>query len=124
MKNFSFKSYAFIFVFTAIAGLGLSSFSNAEEAKHKEDIIYGNVICIIPDLKSGNVSPVIANKNCNGPKAHAHVIVDTRSKEGNVYAVQGSPEAIERLQALTVKENVAVKGKISGDQKAWIITVE
>ena len=124
MNNFSFKSYVFIFVFTAIAGFGFSSFSNAEEAKHQEDIIYGNVICIIPDLKSGNVSPVIANKNCNGHKAHAHVILDTRSGEGNVYAVNGSPEAIERLQALKNKENVAVKGKVSGDQKAWIITVE
>lgn len=124
MKNFYYKTYIFIFVFTVIATFGLSSFSNSEEGTHEEDIIYGNVVCLIPDIKSGNVSPVIANKNCNGPKAHAHVIVDTRSKEGNVYAVQGSPEAISRLQALKVKEDVAVKGKISGDQQAWIITVE
>ena len=124
MKNFSFRSYVLVFVFSAITGFGLSSFSNAEEGKHQEDIVYGNVICIVPDLKSGNVSPVIANENCNGHKAHAHVIVDTRSREGNVYGVQGSPEAISRLQALKNKENVAVKGKISGDQKAWIITVE
>ena len=50
--------------------------------------------------------------------------MDTRSKEGNVYAVNGSPEAVTRLQALKKKENVAVKGNISGGQQAWIITVE
>ena len=124
MKKYLSNHSVLTFLFVLITAFGLSLAANAEGEKHEEDIIYGNVICLIPDLKSGNVSPVIANKNCNGPKAHAHVIVDTRSKEGNVYAVKGSPEAIERLQALEIKEDVAIKGKISGDQKAWIITVE
>ena len=78
----------------------------------------------MPDYESGNVKPVIANENCNGHAAHAHVILDTRTKVGNVYAVQGSPQAIERLQSLKKKMNVAIKGKIAGDQKAWIITVD
>lgn len=124
MKNFSFKAHVFVFIFTAISSFGFPSFSKAEEDKHKEDIVYGNVVCIIPDLRSGNVSPVIANENCNSHKVHAHIIVDTRSKEGNVYAVKGSPEAISRLQALENKENVPVKGRISGSQRAWLITVE
>lgn len=113
--------------FVAILFLGLFLFSSVSDAKmdeHKDDIIYGNVICLLPDYESGNVKPVVANKNCNGHKPHAHVILDTRSKVGNVYAVQGSPEAIERIQSLKKKTNVAVKGKISGDQRAWIITVD
>lgn len=123
MKNTSFKSYAFIFVFTAIGLIGTNINSIAEEV-HEDDIIYGNVICLIPDMEKGTVEPVVANKNCNSPKNHAHVILDTRSKEGNVYAVNGSNEAVQRLQARTQKKDVAVKGSISGDQKAWIITVD
>ena len=123
MNNFSVKSIFFLFVFTAIGFFVLNSVSIAEEG-HEDDIIYGNVVCILPDIDKGTVVPVVANKNCNGPTPHAHVVIDTRSKEGNVYAVNGSPEAIERLQALEIKEDVAIKGKISGDQKAWIITVE
>ncbi|MGI9535035.1 MAG: hypothetical protein ACR2NW_08780, partial [Thermodesulfobacteriota bacterium] len=68
MKNFTYKVYTFIFLLTAIAAFGLSPFSYAEEGKHREDIVYGNVICLVPDIKRGNVSPVIANENCNGHK--------------------------------------------------------
>lgn len=101
-----------------------SSISNATVDEHKDDIVYGNVICLLPDYATGNVKPIIANENCSGHAPHAHVVLDTRSKVGNVYAVQGSPEAIERIQSLKKKTNVAVKGKISGDQRAWILTVE
>ncbi len=123
MSNFSLKSYVLVFAITAIGIIGLNLSAAAEEV-HEDDIVYGNVICILPDMEKGTVEPVVANKNCNGPVGHAHVILDTRSKEGNVYAVNGSPEAVKRLQARTKKENVAVKGKISGDQQAWIITVD
>ena len=123
MINSSFRIYTFIFVFTALGLVGTSLNSFADEV-HEDDIIYGNVICLIPDMEKGTVEPVVANKNCNSPRDHAHVILDTRSKEGNVYAVNGSNEAIQRLQARTQKRDVAVKGSISGDQKAWIITVD
>ena len=123
MNNFSFKSFALVFAVMAI-GLFGSNLNVAAEEVHEDDIIYGNVICLIPDMKNGTVEPVVANKNCNGPSGHAHVVLETRSKVGNVYAVNGSPQAVKRLQARTKKENVAVKGKISGDQTAWIITVD
>lgn len=123
MKNRFFKSYAFIFVFTAIGLVGTNINSFAEEV-HEDDIIYGNVICLIPDMEKRTVQPVVANKNCNSPRNHAHVVLDTRSKEGNVYAVNGTNEAVQRLQARTQKKDVAVKGSVSGDQKAWIITVD
>lgn len=98
--------------------------SSAEGGKHKDDIISGDVICLIPGLKKENVQLVIANENCNSHAPHAHVILDTRSKEGNVYAVNGTPKAITRLRSLKNKENVKIKGKISGDQTAWVIIVE
>ena len=123
MNNASFKTYALIFAFTAFGFVGFNTDSFADEV-HEDDIIYGNVICLIPDLEKGTVEPVVANKNCNSPRDHAHVVLDTRSKEGNVYAVNGTNEAIQRLQARTKKKDVAVKGSISGDQKAWIITVD
>jgi len=123
MNNFYLKSFLLFFAITSIGLIGSNLNAVAEEV-HEDDIIYGNVICLLPNMEKGTVEPVVANKNCNGPVAHTHVILDTRSKEGNVYAVNGSPEAIKRLQARTKKENVAVKGKISSDQQAWIITVE
>ena len=123
MNNASFMSFALIFAF-ALLGLAATGLNAFADEVHEDDIIYGNVICLIPDLEKGTVEPVVANKNCNSPRDHAHVVLDTRSKEGNVYAVNGTNEAIERLQARTQKKDVAVKGSISGDQKAWIITVD
>ena len=98
-----------------------------EEAKkiHPQDVtVRGNVICLLPDHSKGNVKPFIATKPCNGHEPHAHVLLDTRSKVGNVYAVQGSPEAVERLEKGN-KKDIEVKGKVSGSQQTgWILTVE
>ena len=122
MKVSKFNTYIVIsFIF---ASLALGSITNAEEEKHEGDIVYGNVICLVPDYEAGNVKPVIANENCSGHAPHGHVIVETREKVGNVYAVKGSEEAIRRIQSLMNKENIEVKGKISGNQTGWIITVD
>ena len=105
-----------------------SSFSTAyaEKDKHKEDIkpVIGNVICLLPDKNTGSVTPVIATSPCDGLPQHAHVIVDLRGEVGQVYAVQGSPEAIKRLEQTSNRKDVEIKGKIGGNQDAWIITIE
>ena len=123
MRNISFKGFVYLFVLS-FAVLSFSFIAMAEEDPHKDDIVTGNVICLLPNVAEGTVKPVIATGPCNGLAPHAHVILDTRSKEGNVYAVKGSPEAIERLQKSPNRKNTEIKGKIGGDQSAWILTVE
>jgi len=76
----------------------------------------------LPDVNKGTVKPVIATGPCNGYGPHSHVIFDTRTKVGNVYAVQGSPEARERLEKTSNRKDVKVKGKFNQDQSAWILS--
>jgi len=95
-----------------------------EEGMNENDILKGNVICLLPEYKSGTVKPVIATAPCDGYAQHAHVILDTRSKVGNVYAVLGSSEAITRLEQTSNRKDVEIKGKISGNATGWVITVE
>lgn len=116
------KKLLFSIVVTLI--FSFAYFAVAEESIHKDDIHKGNVICLLPDRDNASVKPVIGNEPCNGYAPHAHVFVDTRTPEGNVYAVNGSPEAIKRLEMLKNKKNVEVKGKVSGNNRGWIITVE
>ena len=113
---FTFCSFLFVPLFTVVPAL------HAEEDIHKDDIVVGNVVCLLPDVSKGTVKPVIATGPCNGHDPHSHVIFDTRSKVGNVYAVQGSPEARERLEKTTNRNNVKVKGKFNSDQSAWILS--
>lgn len=77
----------------------------------------------MPDYDKGTVKPVVTSEPCHGKTPHAHVFLDTRSKEGNVYAVNASPEALARLERGN-KQDVEIAGTVSGNQRAWIITVE
>ena len=117
------KYLGYVFLTTFLA-LSFSLSASAEAEVHDEDIIVGNVICLLPNVADGTVKPVIASGPCNGHGEHAHVVLDTRTKEGNVYAVTGSEDAIERLEKTPARKNVEVKGKIGGNQDAWIITVD
>jgi len=123
MKHLKINSLVYLFVIS-FAIVSFSLISNAEEDAHKDDIVQGNVICLLPNHAEGTVKPVIATGPCNNLAPHAHLILDTRTKEGNVYAVTGSAEAIERLEKTSNRKNVEVKGKIGGNQEAWIIIVE
>ena len=113
--------------FTILIGLFLSvSFyiSKAEDPC-TQDSVKGNVVCLIPNYEEGSVTPVIATAPCDGYALHAHVIIEQRGKEGNVYAVRASPEALKKLQQTKNRTNVEVKGKISGgSDTGWIITVD
>ena len=116
-----YLAYMFILSFVV---LSFSLTASAETEVHEEDIIVGNIICLLPNVADGTVKPVIASGPCNGHGEHAHVVLDTRTKEGSVYAVTGSPEAIERLEKTPTRKNVEVKGKIGGNQDAWILSVD
>ncbi len=97
--------------------------SASADSVHAGDIHKGNVICLLPDYENGTVEPIVASEPCVGKTSHAHVFLDTRSKQGNVYAVNANAETIERIQAGN-KQDVELKGTVSGNQRAWIITVE
>lgn len=97
---------------------------HAEKDAHKDDIVQGNIICLFPDVDSGSVTPVIATSPCDGKPTHAHVVLDTRSEVGQVYAVEGTDEAITRLEKTSKRKGVNVQGKVTGSQKAWVLTVD
>ena len=97
--------------------------SASADSVHAGDIHKGNVICLLPDYENGTVEPIVASEPCVGKTPHAHVFLDTRTKQGNVYAVNASPEVLERIQTAD-KNNVELKGSVSGNQRAWIITVQ
>lgn len=120
MQNILMSSVAFILF--ALISLNIAHADKHDV--HKDDIVQGNIICLFPDKDSGSVAPVIATSPCDGKPTHAHVIVDTRGEVGQVYAVEGTDEAITRLEKKSKRKGVDVKGKISGSQKAWIITVD
>lgn len=115
------KLLSFLFI-NSVLFLTISFNVSSEKDVHEDDIIVGNVICLLPDVKKGIVKPVIATEPCNGIGPHTHVILYTRTKVGNVYAVQGSPEALERLEKTTNRKDVKLKGKFSSNQSAWILS--
>ena len=123
MRYLNLNCLVYVFLLSFVV-LSFSLTANAEEGVHQDDIMVGNVICLLPSYGDGTVKPVIASGPCNGLGPHAHVILDTRTKVGNVYAVTGSPEALERLTKTSERKNVEVKGKIGGNQDAWILTVD
>ena len=123
MRYLNLNCLVYVFLLSFVV-LSFSLTASAEEDVHQDDIMVGNVICLLPNYAEGTVKPVIASGPCNGLDAHAHVILDTRTKVGNVYAVTGSPEAIERLTKTSARKNVEVNGKVGGNQDAWIITVD
>ena len=119
MQNILMSSMVFVLFASISVGV-----AHAQKDVHKDDIVQGNIICLFPDKDSGSVTPVIATSPCDGKPTHAHVVVDTRGEVGQVYAVEGSDEAITRLEKTSKRKGVEVKGKVSGSQKAWIITVD
>ena len=122
MKRSDISGFMFVFAFVFV----LLSFTLIAEAqdKHKDDIITGNVICLLPNHAKGTVTPVVASGPCHGLQPHAHVILDTRTPQGYVYAVNGSPEAIKRLEMQESRTKTKVKGQVSGSNRGWILTVE
>ncbi len=105
--------------------LSVSFYISKAEDPHMQDSVKGNVICLIPNYEKGMVTPVIATGPCDGYAPHAHVIIEQRGKVGNVYAVQGTAEALKRLEKTSNRTDVVVKGKISGgNDTGWIITVD
>jgi hypothetical protein len=81
-----------------------------------EKSVTGTVFCLLPNYENGTVTPVIATGPCINLPPHAHVM---QTKDGKLYAVEGSEEAIHKLETSTHGGmNETIKGKVQGHQGA------
>ena len=111
-------SFLFISVFASF------EFAQAEDNKDGTVTLTGNIICLYPETDSKNVEPVISSTPCVNEKKHLHFFFETTRRDEKLYAIEGSPEAIKKLQNIQKRKNTQLTGKISGNQSAWIITVD
>ena len=98
------------------------AFSSSSFADTKDDhaTINGNVICLLPDYKTGNVNPVIATAPCDGYPPHHHVVVTDTA----VYSLQGLQDGLTKIEKNPNRTNVEIAGKIQGtEQTGWVLFV-
>ncbi len=116
----------FLILLSFLSILLFSSFqpAHAKNDQNMDDIITGNLICLYPVRDTENVRPVISTAPCDKEPDHPHFFYDTGRGVEKLYAVEGSEEAINRLKKTSKRKNIQLKGKISGNQRAWIITVD
>lgn len=96
--------------FFIVISLSTTSFAEKEELQEIE----GNILCVDRD-SDGNIIVDEKYTECNG----VHVVV---SSNGNIYTLTGSKEDI-KTQYAKIKEKNQVNGKVSGNQRAWLIDV-
>ena len=89
--------------------------------KGTQQTVTGTIVCLLPSYEKGNVTPVVSTGPCNEAKPHAHVIY---TKDGQMYAIGGSEEAIGKIESNPQRSNVTLSGKVVGNQGAWILYVE
>ncbi len=87
-----------------------------------EDItVKGTVVCLLPDYQASNFKQVVASGPCTELDQHLHLV---KTSDGQVYAIHGSEEAIHRIESLSNRNDVELRGKIQGDQGAWVLFVQ
>lgn len=91
--------------------------------KPEEETVSGTVFCLLPNYQNGTVTPVIATQPCINLPPHAHVMA---TKDGKLYAIEGSQEAIHKMETTHAEGgmNVTIKGKLQGHEGAWILFVD
>ncbi len=111
-------SFLYISLFTSF------DFAHADNNKDDSVTLTGNLICLYPESDSGNVKPIISTKPCSKEIKHLHFFLEIKKGAEKLYAVEGSQEAINRLENIPKRKNIQLKGKVSGNQRAWILTVD
>ena len=111
-------SFLYISLFTSF------EFAHADNNKDDSVTLTGNLICLYPESDSGNVKPIISTKPCSKEIKHLHFFLEIKKGAEKLYAVEGSQEAINRLENIPKRKNIQLKGKVSGNQRAWILTVD
>lgn len=82
--------------------------------------VEGTIVCLLPNYAEGSVMPFVAAGDCSEKESHLHVV---HTKDGQVYALHGSEEAVANLQRED-KSEVSLEGKVQGGQGAWILYVK
>jgi len=111
-------SFLFISVFTSF------EFAHSDNNKNGTLTLTGNIICLYPESGSKNVEPIISTTPCDTEKKHLHFFFETTRRDEKLYAIEGSPEAIKNIQKTQKRKNTQLTGQISGNQRAWVITVD
>lgn len=122
--SLGFKFDLIVFVFLFIAVFTTIEVAHSENSTDEKITLTGNIICLYPETGSKNVEPIISSAPCNKEKKHLHFFFETTRRNEKLYAIEGSPEAIKKLQESQQRKNIQLTGKITGNQRAWILTVD
>ena len=110
-------------IFFITAFLSLESVI-AEDNKDGYVTLTGNVICLYSDPNTENAKPKISSEPCSTDIKHIHFFLETTRGDEKLYSVEGSPEAIERLEKIPERKNIQLTGKISGNPRALILILK
>lgn len=88
--------------------------------KGATETVSGTLVCLLPNYEDGSVQPVVATSPCGEKDQHLHVV---HTKDGQVYALHGTEEAIQNLENSTERDEVQLQGQIQGEQGAWVLYV-
>ena len=122
--NIKKNTFLILISFLYISLFSSFEFAHADNNKGDSVTLTGNLICLYPESDSGNVKPVISTKPCSKEIKHLHFFLEIKKGAEKLYAVEGSQEAINRLENIPKRKNIQLKGKVSGNQRAWILTVD
>ena len=118
------KSFTILTISLLFSALGGIYSVNALEEEHQQSLYRGNVVCLLVDKDKKSVMPKLGNKPCNNDAPHAHGFIDKGIPEGKFYYIEGSPQVIEELEKTADREDVELKGVVSGDENSPVITIE
>jgi len=124
MMNIKIPTLLILISFLYISLFSSFEFARADNNKDDSVTLTGNLICLYPESDSGNVKPIISTKPCSKEIKHLHFFLEIKKGAEKLYAVEGSQEAINRLENIPKRKNIQLKGKVSGNQRAWILTVD
>lgn len=117
MKRFKFMIFTLVFAITFLAAISNSSLA---DIKDEHATINGNIVCLLPDYKTGSVNPVIATAPCDGYPPHHHVVVT----DDAVYSLQGLQDGLKKIEKNPKRTNIEIAGKVQGsEQTGWVLFV-
>jgi hypothetical protein len=107
-------------VMLLVVTLFIVAASVSQSADDKSVTVEGNIICLIPDYKSGNVKPVIAAGPCDKLPPHEHVLV-TKTR---VYYLQSLGKGLQKIELMPDRTDVKITGKVKETPSGWILYVD
>jgi hypothetical protein len=123
---FTLRSLVVALLICVAASISFSTLSQAGEDKETQmkDIksMTGDIICVLPMDKDGNVKAVIASGDCSGYAPHVHVFREAGT--ANVFSIEATPEKLKELEKSSERKGITLAGRIEGSNRGWILYVE